>query len=82
MMKRQEQKKSWKNQSESYREKSRETATNSAQSTMVGVSNHQFAKDNGKFRAACEAAGVEPTPRQASKWRRGMGSARKGGSSC
>ena len=39
--------------------------------------NSEFAAKNGTFRNACEAAGVEPTKRQASKYRRGMGQARK-----
>lgn len=37
--------------------------------------NADFAKKNGRFRAACEEAGVEPTQRQASKYRRGKGAA-------
>jgi hypothetical protein len=41
------------------------------------VPNKVFALKDGGFRAACEAAGVEPTARQASKWRMGKGSAYK-----
>jgi len=37
------------------------------------VTNQEFAKTNSKFKAACEAAGIEPTQRQASKWRRKVG---------
>lgn len=37
--------------------------------------NTQFAANNGKFRKACELAEIEPTARQASKYRRGMGKA-------
>jgi hypothetical protein len=35
----------------------------------------EFAEKNGKFREACEAAGVKPTKRQAAKFRRKIGSA-------
>jgi hypothetical protein len=35
-----------------------------------------FAANNQAFREACAAAGVEPTPRQHSKYRRGRGKAR------
>ncbi len=42
------------------------------------VTNREFAEKNAEFRAACEAMGLEPTGRQAGKWRRGEGSARKG----
>lgn len=38
--------------------------------------NKKFAKENQKFRKACEDAGIEPTSRQASKYRRGFGKAR------
>ena len=37
--------------------------------------NHDFAEKNSKFRAACEAAGVKPTSRQAAKFRNHRGSA-------
>jgi hypothetical protein len=40
-----------------------------------GQSNHEFAKSNGTFIQACEAAGVEPTVRQASKFRNKRGAA-------
>lgn len=33
------------------------------------ISNQQFADTDEAFRAACKAAGVEPTRRRASKWR-------------
>lgn len=42
---------------------------------MVGDGNALFAKLNTKFQQCCERAGVEPTRRQASKWRRGFGRA-------
>ena len=38
------------------------------------ITNRAFTKD-GEFQAACAAAGVEPTKRQASKYRRKMGAA-------
>lgn len=37
--------------------------------------NKNFAKNNTAFKKACENAGVQPTARQASKYRRGLGSA-------
>jgi hypothetical protein len=39
------------------------------------VFNREFAKTDTVFLAACEKAGVKPTPRQASKFRRKMGKA-------
>ena len=41
------------------------------------VTNEQFAKTDEHFQTACEKAGVEPTSRQASKWRNGKGIARE-----
>jgi len=38
-------------------------------------SNRHFAANDGVFRAACARAQVEPTKRQASKWRRQEGAA-------
>jgi hypothetical protein len=40
-----------------------------------GVPNKVFAAKDSAFRDACEKAGVQPTARQASKYRRGIGSA-------
>ena len=40
-----------------------------------GVSNHDFAKEHGQFKACCDAAGVDPTTRQASKFRNHHGAA-------
>lgn len=40
-----------------------------------GKSNLQFSKEDQNFRNACEKAGVEPTMRQASKYRRKTGKA-------
>ncbi len=37
------------------------------------MTNREFAGRNGVFQAACQEAGIEPTTRQASKWRRGEG---------
>lgn len=42
-----------------------------------GISNEEYAKTDTRFAQACAGAGVQPTPRQASKWRNGHGSARK-----
>ena len=42
------------------------------------TTNREFAEQNAQFRAACEAVGLEPTSRQAGKWRRGEGAALKG----
>jgi hypothetical protein len=39
------------------------------------TSNRDFAASDPQFRAACERAGVSPTRRQASRWRRKRGSA-------
>jgi hypothetical protein len=39
------------------------------------MTNRYFAENNKDFRKACKLAGVEPTTRQASKWRRKQGSA-------
>ena len=44
-----------------------------------GESNSNFSKNNEHFRSACEKAGVEPTMRQASKFRRKEGKAYKEG---
>ena len=41
----------------------------------TSVTNREFAKANRKFRTACEHAGVEPSRRQAGKWRRKHGAA-------
>ena len=45
--------------------------------TTKRMTNREFAEKNVEFRAACEAAGIPATSRQAGKWRRGEGSARK-----
>ena len=37
------------------------------------MTNTEFAKNDSSFRTACEAVGLEPTARQASKWRMGFG---------
>ena len=39
------------------------------------VTNAHFASNNKEFKKACKEAGVKPTSRQASKFRRGMGKA-------
>ena len=39
------------------------------------VTNARYAKENDVFRDACVKAGVEPTTRQASKWRLKKGKA-------
>ena len=39
------------------------------------VSNRQFAEQDNGFRAKCERAGVEPTKRQASRFRNKKGAA-------
>lgn len=41
------------------------------------MTNAQMAYDDGNFRKVCQNAGVEPTKRQASKFRRGQGKAYK-----
>jgi len=43
------------------------------------MTNRQFAKTNGEFQKACKQVGLEPTTRQASKWRRKLGLAWKEG---
>jgi len=37
--------------------------------------NRNWAKENKPFKKACEIAGIPPTARQASKFKRGIGSA-------
>ena len=39
------------------------------------TTNEKFAKEDQNFIRACSAAGVEPTTRQASKWRNKQGTA-------
>ena len=40
---------------------------------MKVVTNKQFAQTDQKFIEACKHAGIPPTKRQASKWRRKQG---------
>ncbi len=42
------------------------------------VTNKTFAAQDTGFRAACDAVGLTPSKRQASKWRMGKGSAKLG----
>ena len=42
---------------------------------MNKVTNREFAEKSVEFRAACEMVGIEPSSRQAGKWRRGEGAA-------
>jgi len=42
---------------------------------MPKMPNVLFAKEDVKFQAACDKAGVKATSRQASKWRNKIGSA-------
>lgn len=46
-----------------------------AKKMFRGMSNVQFAKTDVAFQEACSKAGVEPTPRQASKYRNKQGKA-------
>ena len=41
----------------------------------MAQTNREYAENNKAFRQACEEAGIEPTPRQAAKYRRGYGQA-------
>ena len=41
------------------------------------VTNAEFASNDTGFQDACEKAGIKPTARQASKWRRKKGKAYK-----
>lgn len=41
----------------------------------AATTHREFARSNGEFVAACELAGISPTPRQASKFRNGWGKA-------
>lgn len=64
---------SWKNRTSSYRE----SALRSAREASInhdGASNRQYAETES-FQEACQLANVKPTKRQASKYRRGLGSA-------
>ncbi len=45
--------------------------------TKEKETNNEFAKNNKQFIAACEKAGIQPTGRQAGKWRRQKGAAYK-----
>lgn len=67
---------SWVNRSNDYREKSRNKACMAALSScLYNTTNWEFAQNNGKFRKDCELVGINPTARQASKYRRGLGAA-------
>lgn len=44
---------------------------------MNEITNGRFAQTDGQFQAACMRAGVQPTKRQASKWRNKRGLAWK-----
>jgi len=69
---------SWHNRSEDYKKNAIHfMRTASLSSLKSSQTNTDFAKNNGKFKAACQEAGVEPTSRQASKYRRGYGKARQ-----
>ena len=48
---------------------------NPPQYQMVGEGNKVFSQTNAHFQKACQLAGIPPTQRQASKWRRGFGRA-------
>lgn len=37
------------------------------------ITNKKFSEENEHFKNACKEAGIEPTVRQASKWRMGKG---------
>ena len=39
------------------------------------IHNTKFAKEDSTFQSACDKAGVQPTARQASKWRNKKGAA-------
>ena len=39
------------------------------------MTNRKFAEENRHFKECCEKAGITPTMRQASKFRRGLGDA-------
>jgi len=57
------------------RKKANKYAENERHRSMKGESNRHFAEKNARFRQACQNAGVEPTVRQASKFRNGEGKA-------
>ena len=59
-----------------YYTKARKHAENQRHKSLNGgVSNRDFSKEHGQFKACCEAAGVDPSPRQASKFRNRHGAA-------
>ena len=66
---------SWRRKSPQYRADALKAAKAASRITQKGQSNAEYAKTNEAFRAACEKAGVDPTPRQASKYRNGIGAA-------
>ena len=68
----------WRNKSPDYRADALKAGREAGLVSLNGQSNHEYAKTNDKFRAACEAVGIKPTARQASKYRNGIGKAFKG----
>jgi hypothetical protein len=69
--------KSWKNQSPEYRAGMLKKAYNAGLQSLGDreETNREFAEKNGSFREACTKAGISPSVRQASKYRRKMGKA-------
>jgi len=66
------------NKSEQYREETLAGMLKASRVTQKGQTNAEYARTNEKFRKACETVGIEPTARQASKYRNGIGKAFKG----
>lgn len=67
----------WKNRSQDYKEKSRKNASQAGLISNFGrgQTNREFSSQNENFQLKCMEAGVKPTKRQASKFRRGLGKA-------
>lgn len=70
---------SWGNRSPEYRANSNAAAKAAREVSNYGrgQTNREFASTSQAFQDACVLAGVNPTKRQASKYRRGQGSAAK-----
>ena len=67
----------WQNRSKEYQERSQKNAREAGLISNYGrgQTNHEFASQNETFQLKCAEAGVKPTERQASKYRRGLGKA-------
>lgn len=63
----------WHRLSKDEKDKRRKHASEQATRMTVGMTHDEFMKTNDLFKKSCEKAGIKPTKRQASKFRRGLG---------